>query len=155
MLIPENKKASPMYVIKHLFHINAPKERVFEALATIEGLAGWWTNKVTGNASTGGVIEFRFGEYGCPDMKVKDITPNELVVWECVGGPEDWMGHIFFFHLDTNENKTRVRFEHSGWKETGDFYASCNFSWGRYMESLRQLCQTGKGEAFGSEGYRK
>jgi uncharacterized protein YndB with AHSA1/START domain len=140
--------------IKHLFHINAPKEKVFEALTTIEGLAGWWTSKTSGDCSVGGIIEFRFGDFGGPDMKVKEIKLNESVTWENVGEDRGWLGHIFTFHLDTNDNKTRVRFEQSGWKENGDFYASCNFSWGRYMESLRQLCQTGKGEAFGSVGYR-
>jgi uncharacterized protein YndB with AHSA1/START domain len=144
-----------MSSIKHLFHINTSKEKVFEALTTTQGLSGWWTNKVSGDSKVGGVIEFRFGDFGGPDMKVKEIKNNESVTWECVSGPEDWIGHKFSFHLDTNDNKTRVRFEQSGWKETSDFYASCNFSWGRYMESLRQLCQTGKGEAFGSEGYRK
>jgi uncharacterized protein YndB with AHSA1/START domain len=142
------------YSIKHLFHINASQEKVFEALTTIEGLTGWWTNKTSGDNGVGSIIEFRFGDGG-PDMKVKELKANEKVIWECVGGPDDWIGHIFSFHLDTNDNKTRVRFEQSGWKETGDFYASCNFSWGRYMESLRQLCQKGTGEAFGSEGYRK
>ena len=101
-----------------------------------------------------GIIQFRFGEGG-PDMKVKELKPNASVTWECVAGPEDWLGNIFTFNLDENEGKTRVRFEQAGWKETDDFYASCSFSWGRYMESLRQYCQKGKGEAFGSEGYRK
>ncbi|MBI3259882.1 MAG: SRPBCC domain-containing protein, partial [Ignavibacteriae bacterium] len=63
--------------------------------------------------------------------------------------------HIFTFDLDENDGKTRVRFSHSGWPEQDDFYANCAFSWGRYMESLRQLCQTGRGEAYGSVGYRK
>jgi uncharacterized protein YndB with AHSA1/START domain len=144
-----------MASIKHLFHINAPKEKVFEAITTIKGLSSWWTNNVSGESKVGEVIEFRFGDFGGPDMKVKEIKPNESVTWECVGKNDGWLGHIFTFKLDINDNKTRVRFEQSGWKETEDFYASCNFSWGRYMESLRQLCQTGKGEAFGSEGYRK
>lgn len=143
-----------MASIKHLFHINTSKEKVYEALTTIKGLSQWWTVQTSGSPEPGNIIEFRFGNSG-PDMKIKEIKLNESVTWECVGGPEGWIGHKFSFHLDTNDNKTRVRFEQSDWKETGDFYASCNFSWGRYMESLRQLCQTGKGEAFGSEGYRK
>lgn len=142
------------HTIKHLFHINASKEIVFEALTTIEGLKGWWTTKASGDTKLGGIIEFRFGDFGGPDMKVKEIILNESVSWECIGGPKNWLGHLFTFNLAINENKTCVRFEQRGWKETDDFYASCNFSWGRYMESLRQLCQTGKGQAFGSEGYR-
>jgi uncharacterized protein YndB with AHSA1/START domain len=143
-----------MATINHLFHINSSPEKVFEALTTIRGLSNWWTIDTKGDANSGGIIQFRFGGGG-PDMKVTAIKQNELVTWECVGGADGWVGHLFKFQLDTNDNKTRIRFEQSGWKERGDFYASCNFSWGRYMESLRQYCQTGKGEAFGSEGYRK
>jgi uncharacterized protein YndB with AHSA1/START domain len=143
-----------MASIKHLFHIAASNEKVFEAITTIKGLSGWWTVQTSGDCNIGSIIGFRFGDFG-PDMKVKEMKPNESVSWECVGENDGWLGHIFTFHLDSNENKTRVRFEHSGWEETGDFYASCNFSWARYLESLRQLCQSGKGEAFGSENYRK
>ena len=87
-------------------------------------------------------------------MQVMDLRPNELVVWKCIDKSGDWSGTTFTFRLDANEGKTRVRFEQAGWKETNDFYAACSFTWGRYLESLRRLCQSGKGEAFGSEGYR-
>lgn len=143
-----------MTSIKHLFHINASPEKVYEALTTVEGLSKWWTKETSGDTKTGGVLQFRFGGQG-PDMKVKELKPNELVSWECVAGAPDWIGSGIHFKLDTNDGKTRVRFEHGGWKETGDFYASCSFSWARYMESLRQLCQTGNGEGFGNEAYRK
>lgn len=143
------------YSIKHLFHINAPREKVYEAISTIDGLSKWWTTKTSGNPEVGGIINFGFGEHQGPNMKVTKLVPNENVTW--VGVPEShgWEDHIFTFALDENEGKTRVRFSHSGWTEQDDFYASCCFSWARYMESLRQLCQTGRGEAFGSEGYRR
>ena len=143
-----------MAIIKHLLHINADTEKVFQAISTLDGLSNWWTTQTSGDSKLNGTIEFRFGDMG-PDMKVVLIVPNQTLVWECVGGADDWIGHQFRFDLDSNEGKTRVRFQQSIWLETGDFYASCNFSWGRYLESLRQYCQTGKGEAFGSEGYRK
>jgi uncharacterized protein YndB with AHSA1/START domain len=139
------------HAIKHLFHIDAPKQKVFEAISTINGLSNWWTVKTSGSDSLGGIIQFRFGEMGGPDMKVTEIKPVEKVSWECVESPHGWVGHKFTFMLDENDNKTRVRFSHSGWKEEDDFYAICTFTWGRYMESLRQYCQTGTGKAFGSE----
>ena len=143
------------YSIKHLFHINASKEKVFEALSTINGLAKWCTNETTGNPATlGGIIKFRFATSGGPDMKVTEIIANEKIVWQCLESPHGWVGHTFTFLLDENDGKTRIRFSHDGFNEQDDFYAICCFSWGRYMESLRQLCQTGKGEGFGNEGYR-
>jgi uncharacterized protein YndB with AHSA1/START domain len=143
-----------MSIIKHLLHINTSTEKVYQALTTLDGLSSWWTTETHGDTNLNGTIQFRFGDMG-PDMKVVALEPNQSVVWECVAGADDWIGHQFRFDLDTNDGKTRVCFQQSEWTETGDFYASCNFSWGRYLESLRQYCQTGKGEAFGSEGYRK
>ena len=142
-----------MPAIKHLFHIAAPREKVYEAITTIDGLASWWTTQTSGESKPDGIIQFRFGEFG-NDMKVIAMKKNELLKWECVAGPADWLGTTIQFQLDDNDGKTRTRFEHANWKEANDFYASCSFTWGRYMESLRQLCQTGKGQAFGTEGYR-
>jgi uncharacterized protein YndB with AHSA1/START domain len=144
-----------MHSIKHLFHIDAKRDEVFKAISTIEGLQQWWTTQTTGNAGTGGVIKFRFAGHGGPDMKVATLKPGEKISWECLESDHGWKGHTLTFLLDENDGKTRVRFSHDGWKEQDDFYAICSFSWGRYMDSLRQLCQTGKGEAFGSEGFRK
>jgi uncharacterized protein YndB with AHSA1/START domain len=144
-----------LYSIKLLYHINASKEKVFEAISSIHGLSNWWTTKTSGSDAVGGVLIFHFGEMEGPQMKVIELKPNEKVSWECIKSPFGWDGHIFSFALDENDGKTRVRFSHDGWEENGDFYAGCSFSWGRYMESIRQYCHTGRGEAFGSEGYKK
>ena len=140
--------------IKHLLHIAAPREKVYQALSTIEGLSNWWTRQTTGSTRPGDVVQFRFGEFG-NDMKVEASEPGKLVKWKCVAGPEDWIGTSILFGLDENEGKTRIRFEHANWAKADDFFAACSFTWSRYLESLRQFCQTGKGEAFGSEHYRK
>jgi uncharacterized protein YndB with AHSA1/START domain len=136
------------YTIKHLFHIASPREKVFEAISTINGLSHWWSKQTSGNEAVGGIIQFRFGEMGGPDMKVIESKSAEKLLWECVESPHGWVGHEFTFILDENDGKTRVRFSHGGWKEEDDFYAICTFTWGRYMESLRQYCQAGKGEPF-------
>jgi uncharacterized protein YndB with AHSA1/START domain len=143
------------YSIKHLFHINAPRTKVFEAISTINGLSNWWTKDTFGDNKLGGVIKFQFGGNTGAEMKVIESIPNEKITWECVGSPYGWVGNKITFFLDENDSKTRIRFSHDGWEEQGDSYAACCFSWGRYMESLRQFCQTGKGEAFGSEGYKR
>lgn len=142
------------YSIRNLFHINAARKVVYEAISTISGLSNWWTVQTEGDASVGGKIQFDFGDFKGPLMKVVEAVPNEKVVWECVKSDHGWLGNRFTFLLDENEGKTRLRFSHEGWEEDGDFYAICSFSWGRYLESLRQYCQTGTGEAFGSPNYR-
>ena len=143
-----------MATIKHLLHIAAPQEKVFEAISTIHGLQSWWTVQTSGDTGTGGIIAFRFGEMG-PDFKVKELVPSKKLTFECVAGIPGWLATGIHFDLDQHEGKTRIRFRHEGFEKEDDMYASCSFSWARYLESLRQYCQTGKGEAFGSPGYRK
>jgi hypothetical protein len=47
-----------------------------------------------------------------------------------------------------------VRYTYEGFGEMDDSYANMNYSSAKYLESLRQYCQTGNGEAFGSSSYR-
>jgi hypothetical protein len=136
-----------MATIKHLFHINAAKEKIFAAISTVEGFKNWWTVQTTGNSAVNGIIEFRFKEVG-PDFKVVKSMPPFYFEMLCTSGFDDWVGTTVRLRLDDNEGKTRVRFEHDDWKEATDFYAACNFSWGRYMASLRDYCEKGKGQPF-------
>lgn len=143
------------YSIKQLYHINASRQKVFDAISTIKGLSNWWTTDVVGEEKPDGSIQFNFGDFVGPKMKIVESKSAEKLVWECITSEHGWEGNTFTFLMDENDGKTRVRFSHEGWEEQDDFYASCCYSWGRYLESLRQYCQTGKGEAFGSDGYRK
>jgi uncharacterized protein YndB with AHSA1/START domain len=142
-----------MAEIKHLFHIKAPRQKVYDAIANKTGLSNWWTTQVAGDDRPGGVLQFKFGDHGVLEMKVTEMKPGELVKWDCINGAADWVGTNFIFALDENEGMTRVRFTQAGWREANDLFANCNFSWGRYMESLRQLCEKGRGKAFGSDNY--
>jgi len=87
-------------------------------------------------------------------FKVIALTQNESVHLKVVESKFDNLGHIMKYDLDENNGKTRVRFTHDGFEEMDDFYANMNYSSAKYLESLRQYCQTGKGEAFGSSSYR-
>jgi uncharacterized protein YndB with AHSA1/START domain len=143
-----------MYDIKHLYHIAQPRNIVWDALTTIDGLAGWWTTDTSGDSTVGGTIHFKFGQMGAFQMRVIALEKDREVSWECISGPPYWVGHKISFMLDDNDGKTRVRFSHGPWPHQDDAFAISNFSWARYMESLRQLCQTGVGEAFGSPTHR-
>ena len=137
-----------MYCIKHLYHIDASNEDVYKALTTIEGLSNWWTEQTSGNPTQDGIIEFRFGEVHFFKMEVETLIENKAVQWKCIDGPDDWINTIITFELDTNENKTRLRFKHNNWPTDSDFFAHCSFSWAGYLESLRLLLEKGKGQPF-------
>jgi hypothetical protein len=66
-----------MVDILHRIGIQTPTPgTAYEALTTVEGLAGWWTEDVTGVADElGGVLAFRFPPVGGFDMEVRELRP--------------------------------------------------------------------------------
>jgi uncharacterized protein YndB with AHSA1/START domain len=84
-----------MLDILHRVGIKASSKNVYDALATRDGLAGWWTTDTQGESKVGGVIKFRFSadgrEIGGFDMKVLELRPAERVLWQVVDGPAEWM----------------------------------------------------------------
>jgi uncharacterized protein YndB with AHSA1/START domain len=142
-----------MIPICHLFHINKSTLDVFNALTSQEGLSAWYTKTENGDALGGEQVTFHYGSMQVT-VALKMYVPGECLEWECVASSLPMVGHTFRFDLDENDGKTRVRFAHHGFDVQDDMYANMNFSWAKYLESLRQYCQTGIGEAFGSEHYR-
>ena len=143
-----------MIPIKLLLHINSPKEEVFKALTQSNELSKWYTTIVKGVFKLDEIITFEFVNFAEFKFKVIAITQNESVHLEIVESEFDNVGHIMKYDLDENDGKTRVRFTYEGFGEMDDSYANMNYSSAKYLESLRQYCQAGNGEAFGSPSYR-
>jgi len=137
--------------IRHLLTINAPKEKVYRAITHQDGLAGWWTKQTKAKPETGSIAEFRFGDRYFNQMRITRLEPNSAVAWECIQGDKEWIGTRFLFELEESEGKTIMRFAHTDWNEDTDMYALCNYHWGRYMTSLKQYCETGKGTPYTGE----
>jgi uncharacterized protein YndB with AHSA1/START domain len=123
---------------------NSAPEKVYDALTTVEGLAGWWTVDVTGDPDVGGVLEFRFPPGGF-DMQVLDRRPGEGVTWEVVAGPEEWVGTTVDWQLRRDGDYTVVMFKHQGWAEPVELMHHCSTKWATYLMSLKQLVETGEG----------
>jgi uncharacterized protein YndB with AHSA1/START domain len=76
-----------MVDIRHRVGITAPAGRVYQALATREGLSGWWTRDVRGTSEAGRKLEFFFGgSEPAAVMEVTDLVPDRRVAWRCVEG---------------------------------------------------------------------
>lgn len=123
---------------------NSTPEKVYDALTTIDGLAGWWTDDTKGSTDVGGVIEFRFPPGGF-DMEVVENRPAEAVTWKVVDGPEEWVGTTVGWELRQDGDYTIVLFKHQGWKEPVEFMHHCSTKWATYLMSLKRLVETGQG----------
>jgi uncharacterized protein YndB with AHSA1/START domain len=118
---------------------------VYDALTTVDGLAGWWTEDTKGSADLGGVVEFRFPPVGGFDMEVVELVPGERVVWRVVDGPPEWVGTTIHWELSQDGDYTVVLFAHRGWAEPVDFMYHCSTKWGTFLLSLKELVETGAG----------
>jgi uncharacterized protein YndB with AHSA1/START domain len=135
-----------MVDILHRVGITATPEKVYEALTTVDGLAGWWTTDTSGDRD--GVLKFRFGNLGGFDMKVLDLQPNARVLWEVVEGPAEWVGTTVSFDLATDGTDgewTIVLFAHAGWREPVEFMNHCSTKWAIFLMSLKSMVETGTG----------
>jgi uncharacterized protein YndB with AHSA1/START domain len=131
-----------MVDIRHRVGVQgASPQRVFEALTTVDGLAGWWTDQTSAEA---GRLRFRFPQGGF-DMVVAEADPGRLVRWEVVDGPAEWVGTGVRWELRQEGDWTIVLFTHEGWREPVEFMHHCSTKWASYLLSLKQLVETGRG----------
>jgi hypothetical protein len=127
-------------VWKGVLGIDAKPEAVFVALATIDGLRGWWVSTATGKAEKDGTIDFGF----CA-MKVVAAEPGKLVHSRCTGGPDEWVGTEVTFKLLWKDDQTFVLFKHANWKEPVEFMHHCSTKWATFLLSLMELVERGSG----------
>ncbi len=139
-----------MFEILHRVGIKASPEKVYAALATPQGIAGWWTTETRGDDKVGGMLHFRFTaaghEIGAFDMRILDLQPAARVAWQVVNGPPEWMGSAIRFELKKEGDFTVVLFRHEGWKEPAEFMYHCSTKWAIFLMSLKSLVETGKGD---------
>jgi len=138
--------ANLMYVRQ--LTIEAPRERVFGAIGTLDGPRHWWTTIVTGSTSPGD--ELRFGFAGLDEqivMRVSERREPALVAWSCVAHTrgEEWTGTTVRFELAARgPHVCELDFRHIGLAP--DLVAD---GWDHFLASLAAYAVTGAGTPFG------
>lgn len=139
-----------MFDILHRVGIRTSLDKVYQALATPEGIATWWTTATKGESKAGGLITTRFfadgRELGGFDLKILELHPDKRVAWQVVEGPSEWIGTKIHFELKREDDFTVVLFRHEGWKEPVEFMYHCSTKWATFLMSLKSLGETGKGQ---------
>ncbi|MGH7562492.1 MAG: SRPBCC family protein [Gemmatimonadales bacterium] len=139
-----------MVDIIHRVGIRALPAKVYDALATVEGVAGWWTKETTGESRVGRSITVRFTDHGAEkgrmDLEVIRLDPGKEVQWRVKAGPPEWVGTDVTFSLAREGDDTIVLFGHRNWREPVEFMAHCSMKWATFLLSLRELVETGKGK---------
>ncbi|MEQ1683963.1 MAG: SRPBCC domain-containing protein [Burkholderiaceae bacterium] len=138
-----------MVEILHRVGIKSPREAVYQALATREGLAAWWTEDTQGESRVGELLKFRFSsagvEVGGFDIRVVELQPGQQVLWQVLDGPAEWVGTRIHWALKQEGEYCIVLFKHQGWKEPVEFMHHCSTKWAIFLMSLKSLVETGRG----------
>jgi uncharacterized protein YndB with AHSA1/START domain len=155
-----------MTTLYHQVWIDAPVQRVYEALATADGLGRWWAPHTATATEAGLVLAHDPGpEHGPVLMKVLDTVPNTRVEWEIVSthprrSPASaWTGTRILFELAEKGNPGSrlgvmgggptmavLDFRHSGWDERSEYLGFCNFAWGETLLMLKRWCEGARGQ---------
>lgn len=140
-----------MVDIIHRIGIKAPPSKVYAALSTVHGIAGWWTREVTGASKPGGAINVVFrspdgSERGRMEFELTQLSPDQEVRWRFIAGPSEWLGTEVTFDLRQEGDSTLILFGHRNWREAIEFTAHCSTKWATFLLSLRDLVETGQGK---------
>jgi hypothetical protein len=127
----------------------ATVKQMYDAVATVEGLANWWTKKVSGESKIGGILQFRFSKGG-PDFEVIDLQSLKKVEWKCVQGPKEWINKHIEFNISKENEETVLLFKHGGWREEVEFMHHCSTQWAYFLIGLRKFLESGGGTPYGN-----
>jgi len=129
---------------------NTPKE-VFNA---INNVRGWWQGEIAGSTDKlNDEFTYRMEEFHFSKQKLIEVIPNKKLVWlvtesrlNSFKNISEWTGTKIIFEISEEDNKTQLRFTHSGLVREIECFGECSNAWSELIQkSLFSLITTGKG----------
>ena len=129
--------------------LDAEPKDVYGALATTEGVNGWWSNHTEGPNGVGSSMKVGFPDAPITfDFEVVEDIAGERVAWRCLSGPPEWIGTSITYDIQRNEGETSVLFAHDGWSTTEESFPFIAYSWAQILPRLKKLSETGESDPF-------
>jgi len=134
--------------ILHKILIRADREKVFDAMTTAHGLDQWFTHGSSVDRRPGGMLTFRWKDWGadkytgeakCPIVDVE--VPKKFVFkW--------WEDHYTTVEIDFEETSegTLVRLNEYGYEDSQEGHRrliECATGWGEALTLLKFFCEHG------------
>ena len=136
--------------IKHTLDLDASPETAYRAVATPEGIRGWWCKDCDVTPEVGGTHELRFVKDGNPvtmKFRVDALDDGERVVWSCTDNANPiWVGSKLTWEVTARDGGSRIAFTHDGLTGGGPPYEMTAQGWKHFMGSLTAYASTGSGE---------
>ncbi len=128
-----------------------PPDAVFDAFTTLTGIAGWWTEQVSGSGAQGGELTLGFPNSDGPRVVLRVDTAERAssIVWSVRDVPplpawEEWAGTRVVVRLAPDgAGGTRMEFEHEGLTPQLHCYGTCSRGWDAGLERVRSYVDRG------------
>jgi hypothetical protein len=126
-----------------------------EAFAAINNVRGWWSGDIEGvTDKPGAEFTYRYKDAHRSTQKVTELIPAKKVAWHVtdshlsfVKDNSEWTDTDIVFDIATIDDKTEIRFTHSGLEPEIECYGSCSNARGMLIgANLRNLINTGKNQ---------
>jgi uncharacterized protein YndB with AHSA1/START domain len=138
--------------------IRAPPRKLYEAVSTVQGLKGWWSDNTD---AENGDITVRFSGKNFQTLRLLDHTPDKTVVWEWIAQyfpqegatqTDEWVGTRVSFDIQANPDGSSVlSFTHIGPTPQLTCYVKCVGGWDHYLKCLQAYCETGRSTPYPSK----
>ena len=135
-----------MATIYHQVGIKAALSDVYRAIATPEGVSGWWT-RTRGVPERGGDLEFSFDDISVK-AKVTAYEADKYIEWTVGGKQGEWLDTRICFELVALDDQVMVNFQHADWREATEMLAHCTTKWAVFLLSLKDYLETGTGKPY-------
>lgn len=134
------------YSIRAQVEAACPPADVRKWLDNPEGIAGWWSDTVEGEAaSQGDVFHVRFPTTPVVfDLEVAAAS-DSLVEWKVPDSPPWWKGTTIRFEMSPAEGgATEVLFSHRGFDADDPIIAVITPAWVRFLDNLVAVAESGR-----------
>jgi hypothetical protein len=147
-----NAKSKPQTDFTTIILVSQTPTEVFNA---VNNVRGWWQGEIGGNTNKlNDEFTYRVEEIHFSKQKVVEIIPDKKVVWLVTDSKlnftkdkSEWTGTKISFEISEINNKTQLRFTHTGLVPKIECYGACSNAWGQLIQqSLFSLITTGKGK---------
>lgn len=139
--------------------VAAPAKRLFECIATADGVRGWWTPLVRGSHEAGKTFRLSFeGMDEHIDIRTEVVRRPSQVVWTIAEHTslEEWDGtKVHFTITPEGESACVLAFEHEGLTPKLVCYEDCEAGWDHFLGSLVAFAERGVGSPFGTPRERR
>src|SRR5262245_3936613 len=130
--------------ILHDLPIQAPIDRVFDAVSTPAGLDAWWTARSEGVPRPDEEYVLWFApEYDWRARVTRCARASEFEL-TLTRSDDDWLGSRVGFRMEPKGGATWLQFSHVGWKTPNEHYRISCHCWALYLRVLRRFLEHGE-----------